>query len=377
MSEAGPLTRSKSRAVRQVEPDAADSSGSNPLEKLSFEVEVPRQRGDIGRRLYSDEIMIGLALGSPGHNPMPPQPASDRDVDDIPDNFSLPRYPSSQMGYVCEVGGGGTALTRKGSKWKTLGGLLGKKKTAARAPKASPFYQLDQPSQQGPTNQLIPQDHLETNALRRKRADSARTVQGKRGRANTLQSTTKVEVGGLLGRNSSRRTRFRRKKTDADELLPEMRILHSALSAHAAVEDQQTLMPNLLPPGLSLLQVQIPNVEMERYSVMFGDVLQGKGQAKPQSSLLSERQGHLEELPGPGKLATEVRSRWCSNPDKQLTCSRIWPTTCQNLAETMMQGRLNPPEGLHLSPSSPRLAPHQFATQLASSFPDQVLLVAQ
>ena len=363
--------------MRQAEPDAADSNGSNPLEKLSSEVEVPRQRGDTGRRLYSDEILIGLALGSPGQNPMPPQPASDRDVDDIPDNFSLPRYPSSQMGYVCEVGGGGTALTRKGSKWKTLGGLLGKKKAIARAPKASPFYQLDEPSQQGPINQLIPQDHLETNALRRKRADSARTVQGKRGRANTLQSTTKVEVGGLLRRNSSRKKGFRRKRTNADELLPEMRILHSALSAHAAVEDQQSLMPNLLPPGLSLLQVQIPNVEMERYSVMFGDVLQGKEQPKPQPSLFSERQGHIEELQGPGKLTTEVRSCWCSNPDKQLTCSRIWPTTCQNLAETMMQGRLNPPEGPHLSPSSPRLARHQFAIQLASSFPDQVRLVAQ
>ena len=361
MSEAGPLTRSRSRGLRQAEPDAADSNESNPLEKLSYEVEVPRQRGDIHRRLYSDEIVIGLALGSPGHNPMPPQPASDRDVDDIPDNFSLPRYPSGQMGYVCEVGGG-TALTRKGSKWKTLGGLLGKKKTVARAPKASPFYQLDEPSLQGPTNELIPQDHLETNALRRKRADSARTVQGKRGRVNTLQNTTKVEVGGLLRRNSSRKKGFRRKRTDADELLPEMRILHSALSAHSAVEDQQSLMPNLLPPGLSLLQVQIPNVEMERYSVMFGDVLQGKEQAKPQPSLFAERRGHIEELQGPGKLTTEVRSCWCSNPDKQLTCSRIWPTTYQILAETMMQGRLNPPEGLHHSPSSPRLAPHQLAT---------------
>ena len=363
--------------MRQAEPDAADSNESHPLEKLSYEVEVPRRRGDIGRRLYSDEIMIGLALGSPGHNPMPPQPANDRDVDDIPENFSLPRYPSSQMGYVCEVGGGGTTLTRKGSKWKTLGGLLGRKKTLVRAPKASPFYQLDEPSQQGPINQLIPQDHPETNALRRKRADSARTVQGKRGRANTLQNTTKAEVGGLLRRNSSRRKGLRRKKTDADELLPEMRVLHSALSAHAAVEDQQSLMPNLLPPGLSLLQVQIPNVEMERYSVMFGDVLQGKEQAKPQPSLLSQRQGHLEELQGPGKLTTEVRSYWCSNGDKQLTCSRIWRTACQNLAETMMQGHLNPPAGHHLSPSSPQLAPHQFAVQLASSIPDQVRLVAQ
>ena len=321
MSEAGPLTGSG--GAGPAETDAATSDGSKSLEKLSYEAEFPRQRGDIGRRLYSDEIMIGLALGSPGHSPMPPQPTNDRDVDDIPDNFSLPQYPSSQIGYVCQVGAGGPALTRKGSKWKTLGGLFGKKKTVAQAPKASPFYQLDGPSQQGPANQLIPQDHIETNALRRKRADSARTVQGKRGRAGTLQSTTKVEIGGLLRRNSSRRKGFRRKRTDADELLPEMRVLHSALSAHAAVEDQQPLMTNLLPPGPSLLQVHIPNVELERYSVMFGDVLQGKVQAKPQPSLLSRRQGHSKELQGPDKLTTEVKLSWCSNSDMQLTCSRI------------------------------------------------------
>ena len=347
MSEAGP--RRGSSDAGQAEPDAANPNGSDPLERLSYEVEVPRRRGDIGRKLYSDEIMIGLALGSPGDSPMPPQPANDRDVDDIPDNFSLPRYPSSQMGYQCQVGAGGPALTRKGSKWKTLGGLLGRKKSVARAPKASPFYQLDAPSQQGPTNQLIPQDNLETNALRRKRADSARTVQGKRGRAGTLQSTTKVEVGGLLTRNSSRRKGFRRKKTAADDLLPEMRVLHSALSAHAAVEDQQPLMTNLLPPGQSLLQVQIPNVELERYSVMFGDVLQGKLQAKPQPSLLSRRQGHSEELQGPDKLTTEVNPSRCPNSDMQLTCSRIWLIICQNLAERTMQGPPSLLEGRHLS----------------------------
>ena len=351
MSEAGPLRGSS--GAGQEEPDVGNSSKSDPLERLSYEVEVPRRRGDIGRRLYSDEIMIGLALGSPGDSPMPPQPANDRDVDDIPDSFSLPRYPSSQMGYQCQVGAGEPALIRKGSKWKTLGGLLGRKKSIARTPKAPPFYQLDEPSQQGPTNHFIPQDNLETNALRRKRADSARTVQGKRGRAGTLQSTTKAEVGGLLRRNSSRRKVFQRKRTDAEELLPEMRVLHSALSAHAAVEDQQPLMTNLLPAGPSLLQVHIPNVELERYSVMFGDVLQGKVQAKPQPSLLSRRQGHCEELQGPDKLTTEVNPSCCSNREMQLTCSRNWLTTCQNLAETTMQGPPNPPEGLHLSLSFP------------------------
>ena len=307
MSKAGPLARSRPGGARETEPDAGSHAWTTFLETPSYNVQGPSQRGDIGRRLDSDEIVIGLALGSPGHPPLQPD---DQDVD-VPGSFSLPRYPSSQLGTVSKVGTGGSAITRKGSKWKSFGSLFGRKNSSAQAPQVSPFYQLDHAHQQGPVRQHINQDHLETKALRRKRADSARTMQGKRGRANTLQNTPKSESNGLLRRNSSRRKGLlRRRKTDADELMPEMRVSHSARSAHAAAETLEPPTPptKTLRPhgGPSLLQVQIPNIELERYSVMFGDVLDPKPRQKPQPSLLSRRQGQLEELQPVAEPKTEV-----------------------------------------------------------------------
>ena len=313
MSKAGPLTRSTSRQARQTEPDAGDHDWTTWLEPPSYHVQEPSRPGDIGRRLHSDEIVIGLALGSPGHNPLPTPPPDDRDVDKFPDSFSLPRCSSSQMGNVPELYAGSKAITRKGSKWKSFGSLFGRKSSSARAPQVSPFYQLDHVQQPAPARQLINQDHLETPALRRKRADSARTMQGKRGRASTLQNTPQGGSNGLLRRSSSRRKGLRRRKTDADDLVPEMRVLHSALSAHAAAETTQHPAPpskSLRPPRPSLLQVQIPSVELERYSVMFGDVLDPKPRQKPQPSLLSRSHGQLEELKAVAEPKTEVCSNW-------------------------------------------------------------------
>ncbi|KAI4212750.1 MAG: hypothetical protein LQ351_004643 [Letrouitia transgressa] len=53
----------------------------------------------------------------------------------------------------------------------------------------------------------------------------------------------------------------------------------------------------------SFLQVEIPNVEMERYSVMFSNVLQPIRQPSPQRqpSLLARRQGQLGELKTRGR----------------------------------------------------------------------------
>lgn len=297
MSEAGPLTTSGlGRLLKKTEPDARSQEWTTFLETPPYNVQAPPQRGDTGRRLPSDEIVIGLALGSPGHPPLPP----DSQYVDTSESFSLPSHQSGQLGTVSDIGTGASAITRKGSKWKSFGSLFGRKNSSAQAPQVSPFYQLDHAHQQRPDRQPIAQDHLETSGPRRKRVDSARIVHGKRWRANTLETAPKNESNGLLRRNSSRRKGFRRKNQDADELMPKRRVLHGALSAHAQAETSRLSTPptgNLNPcGGPSLLQVQIPNIELERYSVMFGDVLNPKPRQKLQPSLLSRRQGQLEEL---------------------------------------------------------------------------------
>ena len=306
MSKAEPLARSRPGGARETEPDAGSHAWTTFPETPSYNVQEPSQRGDFRQRLDSDEIVIGLALGSPGHPPLQPD---DQDVD-VPGSFSLPIYPSSQLGAVSKVGTGGSSITRKGSKWKSFGSLFGRKNSSARAPQVPPFYQLDHAHRERPDRQHINQDHLETKALRRKRADSARTVQGKRGRANTLQNTPKSESNGLFRRNSSRRKGLRTRKTDADKLIPKMRVSHSARSAHAAAETLEPPTPptKTLRPhrGPSLLQVQIPNIELERYSVMFGEVLDPKPRQNSQPSLLSRRQGQLEELQPVAEPKAEV-----------------------------------------------------------------------
>ena len=297
MSEAGPLTTSGlGRPPRKTEPDARSQEWTTFLETPPYNVQAPPQRGDTGRRLHSDEIVIGLALGSPGHPPLPP----DSQYVDTSESFNLPSHQSGQLGTVSHIGTGASAITRKGSKWKSFGSLFGRKNSSAQAPQVSPFYQLDPAHQQRPDRQPIAPDHLETSGPRRKRVDSARIVHGKRWRANTLETAPKNESNGLLRRNSSRRKGLRRKNQDADELMPKRRVLHGALSAHAQAETSRLSTPptgNLNPcGGPSLLQVQIPNIELERYSVMFGDVLNPKPRQRLQPSLLSRRQGQLEEL---------------------------------------------------------------------------------
>ena len=74
-------------------------------------------------------------------------------------------------------------------------------------------------------------------------------------------------------------------------------------------------------PGPSLLQVEIPCVELERYSVMFGDVLEPQmRQSKPQPSLLARRQAHLEQLNTVAYSNSEVCS---SSIDKWLLAHTI------------------------------------------------------
>ena len=234
--------------------------------------------------------MIGTAfIGSPGQSPLPALPPDDRDVD---------------VSYVCSSPDSGSkGIKRKGSKWKSLGSFFGRRDVRS----ASPFYQLDRKQQPEPANQYITRDCSETNALRRKRADSNH---GKK--VYQVESSTGVpgkEGGDLLRRNSSRRRGLRRRKVEEPQ--PEMQRIPVEHTAHAISKnlDPRGEQQGSRMPGSSLLQVEIPCVEMERYSVMFGDVLGPQvRQSKTQPSLLARRQAHLEELHTVADSNSEVRS---------------------------------------------------------------------
>lgn len=302
------MTRSVSKRPRPH----ADNKNHADAVQAPPNAQSPQPREGFGRRLHSDEIVIGLALGSPRHNPLPALPPDDRDVD-VSYVCSSPKNPASMLGDVREIDSGSKGIKRKGSKWKSLSSLFGRREVRS----ASPFYQLDQTQQPEPAKGLIIQDHLDTNALRRKRADSS---QGKAHQVDSSPGVPGEERSGLLRRNSSRRRGLRRRK--AEESQPEMQRIPAKYAAHAIAEklDSRGEQQGSRMSGPSLLQVEIPCVELERYSVMFGDVLEPQiRQGKPQPSLLARRQAHLEELHTIADSNSKVRS---SAIDKSLPAHR-------------------------------------------------------
>lgn len=312
MSKAGPLTRSVSKRPRPAEPPADNNNHAYAVQAPS-NPQSTQPRGGLGGRLHSDEIVIGLALGSPRQNPLPARPPDDRNVDDSYVCSSLEK-PASTLRDVNEIGSGSKGIKRKGSKWKSLSSLFGRREVRS----APPFYQLDQNQQPEPAKQLITQDYLETNALRRKRADSNHG-----NKAHPVDPSTGMpgeESNGLLRRNSSRRRGLRRRKVE--ELQPELQRIPAKYTTHA-IEDNLDCcgkQQGSRMPGPSLLQVEIPCVELERYSVMFGDVLKPQvWQSKPQPSLLARRHAHLEELHTVADSNSKVRS---SAVDKSLQAHR-------------------------------------------------------
>lgn len=299
MSPAGPLTRLVSKRVRPAEPPAGNNNQANTVQALS-NAQFAQPSGRLGRRLHSDEIVIGLALGSPRQHPSLGFSPDTRDVDSSY-LCSSPENPASTPGKACEVVSGSKDIKRKGSKWKSLGSFFGRREVRS----ASPFYQLDQGQQPEPAKQFITQDYVETNALRRERADSNDVKQVHQVDLST--GVSRAENIGLLRRNSSRRKGLRRKKIE--EPLPAMRRDPAKCTARAIALDPRAEQQGPWMPGPSLLQVEIPCVELERYSVMFGDVLKPQvRQSKPQPSLLARRQAHLEELHTVVDSDSQVRS---------------------------------------------------------------------
>lgn len=303
MSKAGPLTRSVSKRLRSAaEASTETPAGNNNNNNNNSHTNAvqapsnapsPRPSGGFGRRLHSDEIVIGLALGSPAH------PPDDRNVD-VSYVCNSPENHASTLGNVYEIGSLSKGVRQKGRKWKSLGSFFGRREVQS----TSPFYHLDQSPQPEPA---IAQDYLETGALRHKRADSSH---GKKAHQKVMSVGVPGEESiGLLWRSSSRRRGLRRRKVDEPQ--PEMQRIPARHTAHAIAKDLDPRgeQQGSRVPGPSLLQVEIPCVELERYSVMFGDVLEPQlRKSKPPPSLLARRQGHLEELNTVADSNSKVRS---------------------------------------------------------------------
>ena len=299
MSKAGPLTGLISKNLGPAETPAGNNSHKSAVQALT-NAESFQPRGELGPRIHSDELVIGLALGSPRQNRLPDLPPGDRDRD-VFHVGSSPESPANMLRNACEIHSRSQGIKRKGSKWRSLGLLFGRGEVRS----ASPFRQLDPRQQSEPAKQSITQDSLETNLLCRKWADSNH---GKKVHQVDPSACMSGEASsGFLRRNSSRRRGLRRRKVED----PQPEVLRVP-AKHAGYSTADNLDPpgeqqKSRMPGPSLLEVEIPCVELERYSVMFGDVLKPQiQQSKPQLSLLARRQAQLEELHPVAKLNSEV-----------------------------------------------------------------------
>ena len=297
MVKAGPSTTSVSNHVRPAETLVGNNHHANALQASSG-VLFPQRHAEFGYRLHSDETVIGLALGSPRQSPTLAVSPNEPDVDVSWAYNSLENDPARSLGDACEIGSESRSIKRKGSKWKSFGSFFGKRELRS----APPCYLQDQQQQTMSSKPFVVRDRLETDAPLPRRADSDDVTKMPYPGLSTRVS--RKESIGLLRRNSSRRRGLRRKKVKEPQ--PETQQLPAKYTIDAESSEGHGEQSKSSIPGF--LQVEIPCVAMERYSVMFGEVLKTQAwQSKWQPSLLACGQAHLEELYNVGDSNSKVR----------------------------------------------------------------------
>jgi len=190
---------------------------------------------------------IGMALGSPTHEPTAWR--SQTPAESITRTLSPPPTLSRQ----------------KSRRWKLLGGFFGggKKNNVASA---EPFYQLQ------------PQATFQT------------TVEGNY--INFREPSTSTEKKPPRTRGRGKTTSERKNETSK----PDMKRANTVPSNFDFQDWERRQMDSskVSREGGLMLDVEIPSTQLERYSIMFGSVLQKAGDTS--SSLLARRQATLDRL---------------------------------------------------------------------------------
>ena len=212
---------------------------------------------------FPGDRLVGIALGSPRDSPLPPLPL------DGAERCVPPKH--------------------KISRWKSFGSLF-VKKGIARSASASPSFSTQYPQSRGPTSIFTFQDrNVDVSSVAYRYRSRAESPQGSSARTPSMSpKTTSTARSKTLRRKMSFKRSNSHRKGVQDASHPNRNRSHTTPLPRLEA-DSSKLQFN----GEPLLQVEIPSVsEMERYSVMFSDLLQ----PPTASSLLFRRQAHLEEL---------------------------------------------------------------------------------
>ena len=254
----------------------------------------------------SEDVAIGMAIGSPSQarSPLPPLPAEV--YHSTPFSASSPRDTLDLMDHPMSATG--DYLLRQKGRWRMFGGIFGKKGASNPASPASPNDYRHSPISAGThseTGQWQPQikSHRDVEHPRNFSRSPSRAMDGERDGVKEKKMEKKPQIP---------RSRFGLRRTptvsavQAEERSPPP-AKESWGYGHAAWQ----------PAGEKsmLLQVDIPESHLERYSVMFGSLLP----PKQPSSLLARRQSKLDQLKSteeepPMVSSTNSVTEYQSNP---------------------------------------------------------------
>ena len=274
-----------------------------------FEFPPPPNSHAIDSPTRAEDLNIGMALGSPSQvpqnrvqSPLPPLPA------EAEDNNPTSVISSSPSPFVSDYATPKTSdLSKQKTKWKKFGGLFGKKTTSSPMSPTSPLYRPQPTSLEGSKSDSRPSySHKSTDRELEKTKD-----------VTSLNKT----LG--KGTDSTKNKYFQKHRPQNLNIQPN---LSRANTAPILQTDERSPTP---PPkdltgqngssfsrvdgGPMMLQVEIPNVAMDRYSVMFGSVLKPR-----QPSLLIRRQAQLENLKTTGDEEPLVSSMLYDSLDAPL-----------------------------------------------------------
>lgn len=215
MPHSAPLARLRFQRGKSLHQDNESHIGAGILEMADG---TTSRLGPLEKpvRLPSDEVMIGLALGSPRDNPLPPIPSDDFNC--CYSHGCLPARTSSSppaTAYSHRTKDEGRAVKIKGTRWKLLGGALGRKDLLVRTSQTQPFYQLDRKTQQRKARQQSFSDPFKGCGPRLQKRRRTDTSQCKRtGLTGLAKGPRATEGSALLKRNSSPKRGFRRRKIE-------------------------------------------------------------------------------------------------------------------------------------------------------------------
>lgn len=261
----------------------------------------------VGHNEIPEKLIIGLALGSPRENPLPPIPpdGAREDVSTVCSSLDSPIA-------VRDHNSTDLAL-QKGRRWRTFTGLFSKKDASSHfyllgqnSPRRDLPYQYKSYKKKAP-EQFVPQQEAQSTHPDRESKHSPRLPQ-ERDRQLPLMPRRSIFRRGEAGlrrrigwRNTKLKNEHRRDGRNSAVNRSRSWPLH-ILRGKVQPSPQNGITAS--SPKFkheSLLQVEIPSVHMERFSVMFSNLLEPD---QPES-ILARRQGTLAEI----KLTADDRNK--------------------------------------------------------------------